>query len=131
MAYQSISRDSEYVNPETADQINTMIESIESSIYGKETVYDIPYQDIRYLAIDKARSNSSFIRDGHILTLSLSIDTIDDKLKLPVEIPGIWVVSVSNGEHYSFPALIRDSVMSFPFKPKRPGPYYIYTVIII
>lgn len=130
MAYQSISRDNQWINPEAADQLNVMIDSLEKKIYDRETTYDIPTQSLQMLAIDRVQNNASFLRSGHILTLSFTVEDTKRKINLPVSTSGTYALSVSSGQT-SFPALLKDNVISFPYTPSVDGPYHIYTVIVI
>lgn len=131
MAYQSINRENRWISPEAADQLNTMIESIEKKVTGRETTYDIPVQTVQHIDIPGASSNSSFLRSNHILTLSFTVKDTSASIRLPVDVSGRWAIKFTSSKGYSFPALIEDSKITFPFKPAIEGPYDTYTVIVV
>lgn len=129
MAYQSISRKNKWMNESSTDQLNTMIEDIESRIYNRDDNLDIPHQDVRHIAVDGCSSNS-FLRGGHVLTLDLTFTKLKP-YRLPLSVAGIYAVNVSNDNKYNFPALIRDNEITFPMEPEQDGPYHIYAVIVV
>lgn len=128
MAYQSIDRENKWVNPASADQLNVMIEDIEDRIYSRPTNKDIPYQNIRHIAVDGCSSNS-FLRE-RVLTLDLTFNDVK-QLRLPVSVSGTYVVNASNDNKYVFPVVVKDNVITFPYQPEQNGPYHLYTVIVL
>lgn len=128
MAYQSIDRKNKWINPSSADQLNTMIEDIENRVYNRPTNRDIPHQSVKHIAVDGC-SSSSFLRE-RVLTLDLTFTKIKT-YKLPLSVSGIYAVNVSNDNKYNFPALIEDNTVSFPYQPEQSGPYHLYTVIVV
>lgn len=130
MAYQSITRKNKWVNEKAADQLNVMIDNIEKKIYGRETTYDIPVQSVQMIALDNVSDNASFLRSGHVLTLSFTVDSLDRAISLPVSASGMYAIPVSSRQ-LSFSALLTDNKITFPYKPALDGPYHIYTVLVV